>query len=122
MSQPKVTVIERDTNLRSGGSTHGPNNIITVLHEPATYVAFEQCTGEEVWEGSKKNRWWVLIEVPLEHAVITGWVSAVRVQGGENGQRVSTLYQCEYEEFVAVCYGGTEEARYGRASQCRTDP
>lgn len=93
MSQPKITVIERDTNLRTGGSTHGPNNIITVLHDPATYVAYEQCAGEEVQEGNKKNRWWVRIEVPLEHAYITGWVSAVRIQGGENGQPNSDVPQ-----------------------------
>src|ERR1700755_254878 len=86
MSQLKITVIEPDTNLRSGGSTHGPNNIITVLHDPATYVAYEQCAGEEVQEGSRKNRWWVRIEVPIEHTYITGWVSAVRIQGVENGQ------------------------------------
>jgi hypothetical protein len=88
MSQPKITVTERDTNLRSGGSTHGPNNIITVLHDPATYVAYEQCAGEEVQEGSYRNRWWVRIEVPLEHTYITGWVSAVRIDGGDNGKAI----------------------------------
>jgi hypothetical protein len=93
MSQSKVTVFKPDTNLRRGGSIHGPNNIITVLHEPATYVALEQCAGGEVTEGTNKNDWWVRIEVPLDDTVISGWVSAVRIQGGGNDQPIKDVPQ-----------------------------
>lgn len=83
MSQPKVTVFKRDTNLRLGGSTRGPNNIVTVI-QPGLYTAFEQCAGEEVTEGDDSNFWWVKIDTGTEQ----GWVSAVRIKEGGNDQPI----------------------------------
>ena len=40
-----VKVFKPGTNLRTGGSTRGPNNVIKVLHDPREYEALEQCAG-----------------------------------------------------------------------------
>lgn len=76
----KVNVFKPGTNLRRGGSTRGPSNIITVLQQPGLYNALYQCTGQDVTEGDDKNCWWVKIETPVGE----GWVSAVRIKEGPN--------------------------------------
>lgn len=89
MPQPKVTVFKRDTNLRSGGSTRGPNNLLEVLGLPAVYVALEQCTGQDVVEGDDRNFWWVRMDTGTR----TGWVSAVRIKEGGNDEPVPGVPQ-----------------------------
>lgn len=89
MPQVKVYVYKPETNLRRGGSIQGPDNVIDVLKEPDRYVALEQCAGGAVVEGPDRNFWWVRIEVPRENGdVVTGWVSAVRIQGGRNDEPI----------------------------------
>jgi len=80
-----VHVREPQTNLRKGGAVDGPDNVIMVLGNPATYEAVEQCIGEEVVETPFQNKWWVRILVPATHGTtVTGWVSVVRCVEGDN--------------------------------------
>jgi len=85
-----VKVFKPGTNLRTGGSTRGPNNVIKVLHDPREYEALEQCAGQDVSEGADFNFWWVRIRVSDD---VTGWVSAVRIQGGGNDEPIDGVPQ-----------------------------
>lgn len=85
MSQSKVHVFKPQTNLRRGGSTRGPNNVIAVIGI-GFYTALEQCAGEDVVDGDDRNYWWVEIDTGTER----GWVSAVRIKEGGNNEQVPT--------------------------------
>jgi hypothetical protein len=79
----KVHVFNNGTNLRTGGSTRGPNNIITQINA-GHYEALYQCPGQDVSEGGHRNFWWVKI-VAGNHR---GWVSAVRIATGDDDKPI----------------------------------
>lgn len=87
MSAPTVTTLatvhlfKAQTNLRTGCSTRGPDNLIAKL-PPGDYKPLHQCTGQDVSEGGDKNFWWVKIQTTNHGA---GWVSAINISiGGDN--------------------------------------
>ena len=84
----KVNVFKNGTNLRSGGSTQGPNNVIAVINA-GTYEALYQCAGGNVTEGSNVNFWWVKIVAGSQQ----GWVSAVRIATGGNNEPIPGVEQ-----------------------------
>ena len=83
-----VTVFQNGTNVRRGGSTQGPNNVMGSI-DKGSYNALVQMAGGEVVQGSTRNFWWVLLETPVG----TGWVSAVRIDSGGNDQPIPNVHQ-----------------------------
>lgn len=79
-----VEVVANGTNVRRGGSTQGPDNIIGAI-DRGTYAANVQCAGGEVVEASgARNFWWVQLVTPVG----TGWVCATRIATGGNDQPI----------------------------------
>jgi hypothetical protein len=71
------------TNLRRGGVTRDPNNVIKVIGD-GRYEALYQCPGQDVTEGDYVNFWWVKIIAGNDQ----GWVSAVRITTGGNNEPI----------------------------------
>ena len=84
----KVNVFKNGTNLRRGGSTRGPDNVISVINA-GNFEALYQCAGQDVTEGSNFNFWWVKIVVGSQQ----GWVSAVRIATGGNNDPIPGVEQ-----------------------------
>jgi hypothetical protein len=84
----KVHVFKPGTNLRKGGVTRDPNNVIKVIGA-GHYEALYQCPGQDVKEGDDVNFWWVKIVAGNDQ----GWVSAVRIATGGNNQPIPGVGQ-----------------------------
>jgi hypothetical protein len=84
----KVHVFKPGTNLRRGGATRGPNNVIKVIGI-GHYEALYQSPGQDVKEGDDVNFWWVKIIAGADQ----GWVSAVRIATGGNNQPIPGVEQ-----------------------------
>jgi hypothetical protein len=84
----KVYVYEDLTTVRAGGAiprvADDPDNVVGSVDE-GWYTAFYQCPGQDVREkhghDTYTNYWWVKIEFGHHQQ---GWVSAVRLKGGDN--------------------------------------
>ena len=91
----------RDTPLRKGGSTKGPDNLLAQDLLPAgEYTALEQCAGEEVRdeENHYYNYWWVYIATDWG----PGWVTAVDVATGDNYQPIPPVHGVPIPEQYTV--------------------
>jgi hypothetical protein len=84
----KVHVFNSGTNLRRGGSTRGPNNVIRPINA-GHYEALHQCAGQDVTESGHSNHWWVKIVAGGDQ----GWVSAVRIAGGDDNEPIKDVPQ-----------------------------
>ena len=84
----KVHVFNSGTNLRRGGSTRGPNNVIKKINS-GEYEALYQCAGQDVTENGFSNHWWVKIVAGADQ----GWVSAVLISGGRNNEPIDRVEQ-----------------------------
>jgi hypothetical protein len=87
-----VYVYENGTNVRMGGAiprkdTDDPDNVVAVINK-GHYRALYQCAGQDWTEGNYSNYWWVKIEYAPGKQ---GWVSAVRIQGGDNDQPIKNV-------------------------------
>jgi hypothetical protein len=81
----------RDTSLRMGGSTKGPDNLLAQdLLPRGEYTALAQCAGEEVRDEEHHyyNIWWVKLATDWG----PGWVTAIDVATGDNYQPIPPVH------------------------------
>jgi hypothetical protein len=83
-----VTIINTDTNVRTGGSTRGPDNKIAVLQKGPVQALY-QCTGEEVSQSTGRNFWWVKVLIPQSDGA--GWVSATNIKESGDNEKVKDV-------------------------------
>lgn len=93
MGEFRTVPVLGGTTMRRGGCTKGGPDHDNIIGEPFSikkgeYTAFVQCACQKVSdEHGNHNIWWVFIETPLGR----GWVSAVRIDEGQNDQPIDRV-------------------------------